>query len=361
MKRALRVGVLLGLLLGSAGCTSGSADIGRGDRPVPPIVGDDGSDEGELVFRIADFGFVGPTVSQAGRNLDGFNTAPAHPDRQCTAPSGDVTQVDGEGGIDNMWGRVGTIIDLVVPCAQTALEEEHSAGRGTLLVRIEGWNGEANDSVVTASLVVAADGTSSDKSDVEWNATTHELVLVSDGTTPASDPTGASGDTYVARPDSFDAAGTTPQVIDTDAYIADGTLVFALPERARIPLNAGGASLLLELTDGLLLADLASDFSSISSGTLSGRYSVAAFLDAAPGIGVCASELAAVENQVETLADVLSDPTAEGGPDEACNALSVGFPFTGAPATLATNGGSPELAGTNPPLVIACDTGLGCQ
>lgn len=359
MKRTLRVGVLLGVLAGSAGCTGGATEVGRGDRPIRPSVDDDGTDAGELVFRLADFGFADPTIGVVGRNLDGFETGvPPSMARQCDAPSGSEPPVDGEGGIDNTWSRLANIIDLVVPCAQTALDQEHAAGRGTLLVRVEGWNGAANDSVVTASLLVAADGTSSDKSDVEWNATTHELVMLSDGTTPASEPTGASSDTYVVRPDSFDVAGTTPRVIDTDAYIADGTLVFAIPERARIPLNAGSASLTVELTDGLLLAELASDFSGIEGGTLSGRYSLAAFVDAAPAVGVCGAELVLVEAQIEAFLDVLSNPAAEGG---TCEAMSVGFPFAGVAATFATKSGATELAGSNPPFGIACETGVVCQ
>ena len=89
MKHALKVMVLLGML---TGCAGESAEVGRGDRPVRPSVPDDGTDTGELVFRLSDLGFV-TTGSNVGRNLDGLDTTVADRAAECSAPSAACTRL----------------------------------------------------------------------------------------------------------------------------------------------------------------------------------------------------------------------------------------------------------------------------
>lgn len=350
MMHALKVMVLLGML---TGCAGESAEVGRGDRPVRPSVPDDGTDTGELVFRLSDLGFV-TTGSNVGRNLDGLDTTVADRAAECSAPSGATPRQDGPGGVDNAFGEVlAPALDLILPCFESGVQLQQSLGRGTLLLRVEGWNGGANDSAVTASLLVSADGTSDSLGDVMWEASTHQLVLTSDGTTPAADPQGVADDVYMARPDSFDAEeGATPRVRDTNAYLSNGTLVFSLPDNAGVPLNGGGSSLVMRLTDGLILAELSADFSTINAGSISGRNDISAFLHAAETVGVCPALAEAIEGQLGIVADVHSNPNAAEGGD--CDAISVGIPFVGAPATLAESAGKLTSAGTNPPLGNAC-------
>lgn len=360
MKHTLRVVILLGLL---AGCGGDTEEVGRADRPARPSLADDGTDTGELVFRLADFGFADPTQRpDVGRDLDGFDTSLASPlAGQCASPSGAVPPLDGPGGVDNVfYTQVGPIVDLVVPCLQDELQSEQLLGRGTLILHIEGWNGEASDSAVVASLVVAADGTSADFDEVAWDATTHQLVLASDGTTPAADPQGQPDDAYIVRPDSVDGSGT-PRLRDTNAYLSDGTLVFAIPERGAVPLRARTTSLQVQMTDGLLLAQLSEDFASITTGSLSGRYGLADFLNQAGSIGICEPQQSLVEQQLRGSLDVRTDATAAPGGE--CDAMSFGFPFTGVPTTLATLDGKVTLAGSNPPLANACEylAGEVCQ
>lgn len=330
--------------------------LSDGRPPRPDIV--DGDEAGELVFRITDVQLNSQVDwSNVGRNLDGYVTTVDTTDqRQCDPPSGAAPPVDGPGGIDNAMGaQLLSIIELLIDCLESELNNSHVLGQGTLLLWIEGWNGMSSDSLVRVSMLVAADGTSLPSNQVQWDDATNQLVLVSDGVTPADPPTGAPTDNYYIRPDSFSGGGSPIAILrDAQAYINDGTLVFAIPERGDIPLNAGIGSLTIRVTDGLILADLADDFSSITSGALSGRFSLVDLLNAGESIGVCPGATQnSVEMQFQNLLDVKSSAAAAPGGE--CDAMSLGIPFEAVPATLPRSGALPTRAGTNPPLPNACN------
>jgi hypothetical protein len=338
---------------------SGPATTSDG-RPPRPDIADSGSDPGELVFRIDDV-LLNSSVDwgTVGRNLDGFVTTADAPDRQCTAPSEGPPPVDGPGGVDNAMGaQLLSVIELVVPCLEGQVGNSHTAGRGTLMLWVQGWNGEANDSLVSVSMLVAADATSAPTSDVTWDEEGHRLVLASDGITDAPDPTGAETDSFYIRPDSFSGGGMPiPRLRDVNAYIADGVIVYGLPDRGAIPLNAGIGSLTILVTDGLMLMDMNDTFDAIDEGELSGRFSLTDLLDAGESIGVCEASRTQVEAQFNRILDVMSNPNTPADRALECDAMSLGIPFTGSLATLPRVSGQPVRAGSNPPLPNACEIG----
>ncbi|MEM7608914.1 MAG: hypothetical protein AAF411_26500, partial [Myxococcota bacterium] len=90
---------------------------------------------------------------EIGRNIDGVCTLFPDPVRICEPVTGEETdiQVDGERGIDNVVGA--SLIDAI----QLALSGEDLAdiaetssenGTGSLILRINGYNGQANDPLV---------------------------------------------------------------------------------------------------------------------------------------------------------------------------------------------------------------------
>ena len=335
----------------------GSATDGPYRGPPRPDIPDDGSDTGQLMFRIFDVPLSGEPAfwDGIGRNLDGYTTTvDSIAERQCDPPVGASVSVDGENGVDNTMGKeLLPYIELLIPCLEDELAASHLRGEGTLLLWIQGWNGMKDDSRVTVSLLVAADGTSVAPDDVMWDMATHQLVLASDGVTPAPAPSSQQTDTYFMRPESFTGSSNPiPVLRDVAGYIADGTLVYTIPERGDIPLNAGIGSLTIRVTDGMILAELNEDFTRITSAALSGRFGLSDLLSAGLSIGICQDIRDSVERRFEPLLDVKSSASAAPGGD--CEAMSLGIPFQGAVTDITLETGVPLRAGSNPPLPNAC-------
>ena len=354
--------LLVALGVGVSGCNVfdasllGGASSGDG-LPTRPAEPDDGVDM-TVAFRLSDVQ-LNSTVDwlSVGRNLDGLNTTAMSSDaRECDPPSGALPPVDGAGGLDNAMGaELLSVIELIVPCLEGELGNSHDAGTGTLILWIRGWNGTASDSVVSVALIVAADGTSAAAGDVQWDTATDQLVLTSDGVTPAPDPNGDTNDYYVFRPDSF-SGGTSPipRLFDANGYVSNGAIVFRIPDREGLPLNAGIGSLSIRITDGAMVSQLNESLDAVESGAISGRFSLTDLLDAGESIGVCPGDTQmAIEAQFQQLLDVHSDPDSERGGQ--CTAMSMGIPYSGVPVSVTLDGELPVRAGSNPDLPSACD------
>ena len=336
-------------------------DSNMPDRGPPrPDIADDPNETGELIFRLGDVQLNGEVDwRNVGRNLDGFVTTADNQGRQCSPPMMQAAPADGPGGIDNAMGPFLGIIEFQLECLESRLAESHLAGEGTLMLWVQNWNGGPNDSNVVVSLVVAADATSLPASDVMWNSTTHRLVLTSDDTMDAPPPSGDPTDNYYLRPDSFSGGSSPiPKLRDTSAYIADGMIVYSLPDRGEIPLNAGFGSLIIAVTDGLMLVQMSESLDSIESGELSGRFPLDALLDAGTSIGICEGTAPLVETQFRRILDVMANAALPPNPATECDALSLGIPFRGTRASFPRTSGEPTRSGTNPPLPDACAIGV---
>ena len=156
-----------------------SPGLASDGRPPRPDVEEMQDETMEMVFRINEV-LLNSEVdwTSVGRNMDGYNTTLETTDlRQCDPPSGAAPPIDGPNGIDNAMGeQLLSIIELLIDCLESELNMSHVRGEGTLLLWIQNWNGTNNDAHISVSMLVAADGTSLDAEDVEWDETTNQLV-----------------------------------------------------------------------------------------------------------------------------------------------------------------------------------------
>src|SRR5690606_3936666 len=129
----------------------------------------------------------GENWKKIGLNLDGIDTQPPDLEVECTS----IDPRDGDDGIDNKLGQ-GLLPSLLITPALLSLpcelELSFERGRGTMLLRIENWNGEANDSTVTASLVSAVDAISAPADSLDSLAWEGTDLLLSEGGEPAPHP-----------------------------------------------------------------------------------------------------------------------------------------------------------------------------
>lgn len=258
-----------------------------------------------------------------GYDLDG-HCSTAEGGAQSCEPLTATAAREGMHGADNAFGTeillfLG-LLDSELEARYAELQEE---GFGTPLLQVDDWNGEMNDPDVTVTFIVAIG--------VEGDG-----LAVWDGS-----------DTFIPSDDWYDAG--EPAVVDTNAYVADGRLVAALPDRVPIslPLNRI-AEVPLVVQDGKVVARIAPD-GSLSDIYLFGRWSIADALDALPALGLCpdAEEylLRQATAALTRAADVRLHAAEDGGdPLLPCSAISVQIKWeSSAPATLGTPA-TPELA-----------------
>jgi hypothetical protein len=172
------------------------------------------------------------------------------------------------------------------------------------MVRIEDWNGLANDERVMVTFAVGADVAGRGLPD--WT----------------------TGDVTVEPADGFFNAGGMPLARDLTAYVADGKLVAVIPESLPFDFAAEGRRLSIALRDARLVIGLTpegpTDF------TVYGRWSVAEATAAVELLAPCPADAAirtAAVNLLNRAADLRSDRT-EDGTGLACNAISLALRFT---------------------------------
>ena len=185
-------------------------------------------------------------------------------------------------------------------------------GRGTLLLRITGWNGTPNDAHVTASLVNAADGTTDPANTVHWDSSPAVQGLVHADSSPAAPPGWDPNQTtwYVDPLTLAPGASATlddANQVDTQAYIREGYLVMALNNEPLSLFMGEGADIQITLADGTLMAKIAADGLHIESGVFGGRMGKNALIKASAGlIGDCGSADTITAPLLPMFADVMA-------------------------------------------------------
>jgi hypothetical protein len=335
-----------------------AADAGRADRPpmeidagstacplakapVRPAGVDDGDDVGPLVFGLKDviLNQDGDRWRSTGYDLDNLCTLPGEdPDHECIpiAPTAAI-QIDGMNGIDNAFGHeFYPIIQAAFPDLERISRESAEMGRGAVLVTIEGWNGEPNDSRVDVRMATTVDGSPSGGATLPPG-----VVLVADelhaGGKPLPPPVWDGDDWLWARADSYVMGDLErPRIRDDNAYVTNGTIVFHLPERATITFQGVEQALQASLTGAVVTARISPDRSRLDPVVFSGRWALNDILDTAASIGVCptSAEYMFISNQLDRVVDVRANP-GSGGAGVECDAMSVGVTFVGYPARFA--------------------------
>jgi hypothetical protein len=217
---------------GDAGLAGAPAGCVLSRPPARVTCGGDGGDDG----LVRTFALLDPVIDQSGGvwassafDLDGFCTNPLTPDspQECMAPLGDPVQPDGPGGVDNVIGQsIYVSLLTFLPDFQRDTNASARRGRSVPILRVSGWNGEADDArvtlVIAAAIDVLPEGTSVPATGLEF-----ENMLPQprwDGTDTA----------YVAA--NYFAAGDErfPLLADDNAYVTGYTLVARMPDRAPI-------------------------------------------------------------------------------------------------------------------------------
>lgn len=324
------------ILSACLGCGSGQA-VEQGAVPPPPPHESTSSADDNVTrtFALHDISLTRNEVGAPpiGLNLDERITLDPG-DIECSPPDTTVDPIlDGEDGIDNAFGaRILPTLPLAAPCLEDDIALHHGRGRGTLLLIVRHWNGEANDARVDVTITHATHGTSADPEDVMFGGVDEtDLVLLSN-TSPAPAPTWTGDDNWFVDRRDFNAREQSGFDIDNPknplqgAYVANDVLVVPLLDRLPIEVLAGTASLELKLTDAHIVAQLDDSRTAIANGVIAGRHAVSDLVSSLPNLHVCGLLADGQEAAFNQAADVMSIP-GTGAPEAICNSLSMGIPF----------------------------------
>lgn len=301
--------------------------------PARPTCGDGGDDGTVRTFALLDpiVDQLGATWMTYGFDLDGLCTDPLEtsPAVECASPGG-MPPADGLEGIDNTLGGTATgAIVAFFPSYPTGFRNTVRHGMSAPLLRVSGWNGEADDAQVDVVVAFAVDVLPA------GTAVPPTGLVVRNGLPdPAWDGTDTAypSATYFTPP-----PASLPLIRDDSAYVADHRLVVALPDRAPIDLAAHAVSgldgvLRIRLTGARMVAQLSDDGTSIESAVLVGRFAytdVLAYLDdlgVCPGDPVVDTFLTAFTTLLQRSLDVRSTLPSPG-PTAPCDAMSLALPF----------------------------------
>ncbi len=275
-----------------------------------------------------------------GFNLDGYCTTQDELSTECTPPgAGLPVQVDGEGGIDNTFGnRFFPVLSLGAPGIDVDLISTQERGVGAILLIIEGWNGERNDSQVSVTVTQTVFGTTAapDGSLPDVTVIGSQAFLDAGGTMPAPLPVWDGTDYFWGRSDTFVANDPTlPNVRVTTAYVTDGVLVARLPDRTPIRLVGSAIGVEVTMTDLVATGNVYEIFKEPTGEppkvVVAGRWGFNDMVAQAENVNVCEGTalFTTLTRLLNNMVDVLQDPPDDPDPTLPCDALSVAVTFDG--------------------------------
>lgn len=283
--------------------------------PDRPTTADEDSGTGDLVFALYQVHFGLDGGLPFGVNLDNRCTCPA-PD-SCHRPKDASTACDTPNGVDNAGQNVLSLLRGFGVLDEGTLNENLAGGGSGALLRVESYNGRANDRFVTVSIYGSlgiqgvVTGTPKDR----WKVDTASL-----------------------RNGRLDQ----PLYLDELAYVKDSVLV----AKFNFPIALGGDGdqppLRADLRSGHILANLVdSDGGVAIHGVLAGRWPTTSTLGDIQSFPdpsmktqpLCAStSFQLVRQLVCGAADIAVEPK-DDGVDGPCGAISVQIGFDGRLAT----------------------------
>ena len=306
-------------------------------RPPPRPSGPDG-DGPEAFYALRNIQLVQDRDRwrTIGYDLDGLDTQDVSDPVECTPGMGRDPETDGEGGVDNAFGHLITpLLFAAEPTFASDGQANETAGLGAVLVRVTGWNGGRNDSLVNVTVTQSVFGTPKVDGGVPDASVPDGGVNYDAGVPPL--PRWDGNDAWWGRSDSFFSGDPLrPRIADDNAYVADGTIVMRLPDRREIIFSGDTQGVVFKLTDATLTVHVLADGNTVDQALLSGRWASNDILDAIPFVGVCpaTSNYTLLSNLLATSVDLRSAP-GSGGAGVICDALSVGIGFSGIRATWA--------------------------
>jgi hypothetical protein len=312
--------------------------------PPRPAIADDAANDRTVVlaFRRID---LGDRIDGSPNEIIGLNL-----DRTCTCPGPSSCKpypdagahCDQRGSIDNEGTALfrfystlhGSLIDAVV-------NEQIETGLFSVILRISGYNGEANDPKVTFGFFTSVGTPRADGGPIAPRFDGHDTWDV--------DPSSAQAPSD---------GGLVPKYEVTDAYVADHALVGSLGDWP-IPFGSAtgvgiGLAFNMQLTGAHVTATLRADGAGnfrIDDGVLAGRWptrnilgAIGALPNPFSGAARLCDDKTAYFNLTKLVcgaADVTADPTSTDR-DAPCSAVSAGMRFEALPASIGASGTSPE-------------------
>jgi hypothetical protein len=290
---------------------------------------DDPSDAGDQSFVVAvhtlDLGYGYDAGVDGGLrlgwNLDSVYTCCEGGAESCNAAVAGTTHCDDPAGRDNatsllIGGLAGADRGQFDP---QMLTQGLQAGTYSILLQMQHYNGQANDTQVHAALYVS-NGVEGDAGGL-WNGSDHWTI----------------DDKFV-----LDAGTLTPNHVDPHAYVASGTLVVHID----FPITTGTGTtntFTVLLTGGLITGQIVPAGNGtyrLAGGNFAGRWNVSEILTAVQtfvigGTPVCPGALyySLIKQEVCQYADIMTNP-AQDNTGVTCDALSAGLGFTADPAVL---------------------------
>jgi hypothetical protein len=236
---------------------------------------------------------------------------------------------DEDGGRDNSAGQLLDDFSLLDPgdINDQAISARIAAGQYSVLVQVTDYNGQPNDTQVTASLY-ASEG----------------IEAAGDAGPPPARWDGTDVWTIDARfvLGSPDAGPLLPAHFDPHAYVSGGVLVMHLDFPIALAF-ASDQTVTLDLTGGVIAARVAAVGPGawrLADGQVAGRWNVSSVLASLQaltfaGQTICPGSMlyAQLKQHICAAADIATSPGSDnrGAP---CDALSIGFGFTADPARL---------------------------
>jgi hypothetical protein len=334
--------ILTVVLLTTAGCSVYDASqiqnglAGVPDRPPQSTSAETDDVEAIFAFRNVSLDQSGDRWRRFGFDLDGMNTMSNTDAAECVAADGNPP-LDGDKGIDNAFGQyvLPTVVGLL-SCLEDNIALNQGIGKGTVLLRLRGWNGTQNDARVDVAVLSAVDGTSlDDVSTLEWGGPNGDDLMLAGATAEAPDPSWDGEDYFFVDPKSLIAGDLNrPEVWKTDAYISDGRVVLPVDTAATFVFLTGPGSFSISV-NGFLIADISEDGQILEKGLLAGRFPAGELVATLRPLGLCNDAFRqSVIGLLTDHLDVRVDPDV-GSPEEECTAAGVAFSFQGIRARIA--------------------------
>lgn len=331
---------------GSAGSTGGSGGAGGSagcnskQPPVRPTIADTAPEAGAepKIFILRDIVIdQAPTLWESiGYDLDGKCSYPPDYDVECVAQGAGSPEIDGDNGIDNVFGH--TVIPLLKVAdkdIQEAAQRNQAEGESAIVVHITGWNGEDDDPSVQV-----------------WLAET--AYAIPEGSSSRGLPKWDGTDAFYV-PDAAFLNGqlSSPVIANDNAYIVGRVLVMRLPDRSAFPFQTSSGPVFLKLTGATLTGTISADGLGLEDVIMAGRWASQDVLATLEFAGLCRGDVkyGLIENLLTNSADIRSTP-GTGGPSAVCDAISIGIGLTGYPGKF--GGLVPSVPTVNP-----CTAGSG--
>jgi len=339
---------------GGTGGAGGGGGAGNGACvphrwPDPPLADDPSSESLEFVaaVRTVDMGDEAPDLDSVGPkigyDLDQVCTGEGD-GSSCLIPNGTALAdfKDGPGGIDNraakLFASAKAFSDKI---GSLRYSEGAENGNWSILVRVSGYNGTANDASVTVAIFPSPG--------------IHALSCIPDSAKPAWDgsdvwPVDSSGLEKGAGPGSDGGTGPCgtgvtgftydqPKFQDTHAYVSKGVLVANLPTAALV-FTSGSSGTAVKLTAGFVTAEVVKGANGygLTKGVLTGRWKATDMFAAVSHVVASAQSVCtdspiyqAVKLAVCNSRDIAG---TLGGPTTPCDALSLALSFEASPAKM---------------------------